>query len=80
MLMPSSFGGGASGVGQPMFAFYLKQHKNPKYKLAQINNYPTSQAAVMVIAELTYAWIADGPLNGRRWPVMLFAAVCLVAR
>lgn len=71
----NSFGSGAAGVGQPLFAFYLKAHKHPKYTLAQINNYPTATAGVMVIFELVYAFISDGPLNGRRWPVMLFSAV-----
>ncbi|KAI1625641.1 major facilitator superfamily domain-containing protein [Exophiala viscosa] len=68
------FGGGAGGVGQPIFAFYLKAHKNPKYTVAQINDYPTTTSAVQVFATLLYAYISDGPLNGARWPVMLFSA------
>ncbi|KAJ9615935.1 hypothetical protein H2204_014255 [Knufia peltigerae] len=69
------FGGGAGGIGQPMFSFYLKASKHPKYTISQINTYPTTTAAVMVVAELLYSWVSDGPLNGRRWPVMVFAAV-----
>ncbi|KIW21430.1 hypothetical protein PV08_02010 [Exophiala spinifera] len=69
------FGGGAGGIGQPMFSFYLKASKHPKYTISQINNYPTATAAVMVVAELLYSWISDGPLNGKRWPVMVFASI-----
>ncbi|EXJ80605.1 hypothetical protein A1O3_06888 [Capronia epimyces CBS 606.96] len=68
------FGGGAGAVGQPIFAFYLKAHKHPKYTIPQINNYPTITAAIQIVATLLYAYISDGPLNGRRWPVMLFSA------
>jgi len=73
-----SFGGGAGGIGQPMFSLYLKASKHPKYTVSQINTYPTTTAAVMVVAELLYSWISDGPLRGKRWPVMVFAAVCRV--
>lgn len=71
----SSFGGGSGGVSQPIFAFYLKAHKNPKYTVAQVNNYPAVTAGVQVFATFLYGYISDGPLNGNRWPGMLFSAV-----
>jgi ACS family pantothenate transporter-like MFS transporter len=32
---------------------------------------------VGVISTLAYAWISDGVLSGRRWPLLVFAAMSL---
>jgi MFS transporter, ACS family, pantothenate transporter len=75
--MCSFAGAAAAGTAQPIFALYLKASTHPKYTIAQINNYPTTSSAVGIISTLVYAWISDGILDGRRWPVLVFAAVSL---
>ena len=56
-------------------AQYLKDSKNPKYTVAQINDYPTGTSAVQVVTTLAYAWLSDSVLKGRRWPPIVFGAV-----
>jgi ACS family pantothenate transporter-like MFS transporter len=70
-------GAAAAGTAQPIFALYLKASTHPKYTIVQINNYPTASSAVGVVSTLAYAWISDGVLSGRRWPLLVFAAVSL---
>ncbi|OKL61016.1 hypothetical protein UA08_03111 [Talaromyces atroroseus] len=74
-LLPLLFflAGAAGALGQPIFSLYLKDSVNPKYTTAQINDYPTVTSAVQIVACLVYAWVSDGLLDGRRWPVLLFA-------
>jgi ACS family pantothenate transporter-like MFS transporter len=59
----------------PVFAQYLKDHKNPKYTVSEINTYPTGTSAVQVISTLVYAWVSDAVLNGARWPPIVFGGV-----
>ena len=66
----------AGAVGsQPLFAQYLKDSKNPKYTITQINTYPTTTYAVQVISTLIYAWASDAVLRGARWPPIIFGGV-----
>lgn len=37
------------------------------------NEYPTLGNAFTAVYSLTCVWISDGPLRGRRWPVILFS-------
>ncbi|KAF2499872.1 putative pantothenate transporter liz1 [Lophium mytilinum] len=59
------------------FVFWLKAHNKkgkPKvYSIAQINEYPTLGNAFTAVYSLTCVWLSDGPLRGRRWPVILFS-------
>ncbi|KAH7093496.1 putative pantothenate transporter liz1 [Paraphoma chrysanthemicola] len=59
------------------FVFWLKAHnkkgKPLVYTVAQINEYPTIGNAFTAVYSLTCVWISDGPLRGRRWPVILFS-------
>jgi len=68
------FNNGNSGAA-PVMAQYLKDSTNPKYSIAQINDYPTPTYAVQVVTTLAYAWISDSVLNGRRWPPIIFGAL-----
>ncbi|KAF2833941.1 putative pantothenate transporter liz1 [Ophiobolus disseminans] len=66
-------------ISQPFtaFVFWLKAHnkkgKPLVYTIAQINEYPTLGNAFTAVYSLTCVWISDGPLKGRRWPVILFS-------
>lgn len=55
---------------------YLKASKDPVYEVWQINAYPTTTNAVQVATTLIYAWTSDTILKGRRWPPIIFGAVC----
>ncbi|KAF2022570.1 putative pantothenate transporter liz1 [Setomelanomma holmii] len=59
------------------FVFWLKAHnkkgKPAVYTIAQINEYPTIGNAFTAVYSLTCVWISDGPLRGRRWPIILFS-------
>ena len=70
----SCFNNGAAGAA-PVFAQFLKDSKNPKYTVSQINTYPTGTSAVQVVSTLIYAWFSDSVLNGRRWPPIVFGGV-----
>ena len=74
----STFNNGA-GSAAPVFAQYLKDSKNPKYTVTQINTYPTTTYGVQVFTTLAYAWISDSVLNGARWPpIVLGGAVNII--
>ena len=70
----SFFNNGNAGAA-PVFAQYLKDHKDPRYKIWQINVYPTTTYAVQVVTTLAYAWSSDTFLKGRRWPPIVFGGV-----
>ncbi|EXJ86020.1 hypothetical protein A1O1_06389 [Capronia coronata CBS 617.96] len=59
------------------FVFWLKAHNKkgqpPVYTVAQINEYPTIGNAFTAVYSLLAVWISDGPLRGRRWPIILFS-------
>ena len=61
----SFFNNGAAGAA-PVFAQFLKDSKNPKYSISQINDYPTTTYAVQIITTFIYAWASDSGLNGDR--------------
>jgi MFS transporter, ACS family, pantothenate transporter len=64
------------GVGAaPVFAQYLKDSKNPKYTVAQINVYPTGTSAVQIVTTFAYAWSSDTYLKGSRWPPIVFGGI-----
>ncbi|OIW22625.1 putative pantothenate transporter liz1 [Coniochaeta ligniaria NRRL 30616] len=59
------------------FVFWLKAHnkagKPPVYSVAQINEYPTLGNAFTAVYSLIAVWVSDGPLRGRRWPIIIFS-------
>ncbi|KAF2444153.1 putative pantothenate transporter liz1 [Karstenula rhodostoma CBS 690.94] len=59
------------------FVFWLKAHNKKGqpmvYTVAQINEYPTLGNAFTAVYSLTCVWVSDGPLRGRRWPIILFS-------
>ena len=65
--------GGASG--QPVFAQYLKDHKNPTYSITQINTYPTTTQGFQVLCTMIFAWTSDSVFKGRRWPAIFIGGV-----
>lgn len=65
------FNNGGAGA-QPIFQQYLKESKNPKYSISQINTYPTITNAVQVVTTFIYAWTSDGVFRGARWPPIVF--------
>ncbi|CAI7656051.1 unnamed protein product [Penicillium glandicola] len=67
------FNNGAAG-SQPVFQQFLKDSTDPVYSISQINSIPTTTPAVQVVTTLTYAWLSDTVLNGRRWPPIIFGA------
>ena len=73
-LLYVTFNNGAAGAA-PVFAQYLKNSKDPKYTVAQINNYPTTTYAVQIVATLALAWISDSILDGDRHPPIVFEGV-----
>ncbi|PMD29846.1 MFS general substrate transporter [Hyaloscypha variabilis F] len=77
-LLPLLFlfsGAAAAGTAQPIFQLFLQSSTHPKYSIRQVNNYPTLANGFSIITTLAYAWISDGFLNGRRWPVLLWAII-----
>ena len=40
---------------------------------------PLPGTAVLIISALIGAWVSDGPLKGRRWPIIYFGAVVMLA-
>ncbi|KAK2778779.1 hypothetical protein FQN53_001636 [Emmonsiellopsis sp. PD_33] len=65
-----------AGTGsQPVFQQFLKESKDPKYTVKQINTYPTATSGVQVITTLIYAWTSDSVFKGARWPPILFGSV-----
>ncbi|RVX66581.1 hypothetical protein B0A52_09458 [Exophiala mesophila] len=65
------------------FVFWLKAHNKkgqpPVYTIAQINEYPTIGNAFVAAYSLTAVWVSDGPLRGRRWPVIIFSNLVGIA-
>lgn len=70
---------------QPM-GYYLKSFnaKPPpvpgrSYTVSQINLLPLPGTAIFVVMALIWAWVSDGPLNGRRWPFIYLGAFITVS-
>lgn len=40
---------------------------------------PLPGTALLVVFALAGAWISDGPLRGRRWPIIYFGAIIMLA-
>ncbi|KAI8935617.1 hypothetical protein NX059_007146 [Plenodomus lindquistii] len=64
------------------FIFWMKAHNKPNqppvYSVAQINQYPTTANAFMALWCLICVWVSDGPMKGRRWPIILFSNMVAV--
>ena len=69
------FNNGAAGAA-PVFAQFLKDSKDPKYSIAQINDYPTTTYAVQIVTTLIFAWSSDSFLHGDRLPPIVLGGVC----
>ena len=39
---------------------------------------PLPGTAILIVSALIGAWISDGPLRGRRWPIIYFGAVVML--
>lgn len=70
-----------SSIQQPM-GYWLKSFnaKPPpvpgtSWTVSQINILPLPATAIFVVAALIFAWICDGPLRGRRWPLIPVGAL-----
>ena len=78
-----TFSNAGGALSQPTFALWLKDSKDPKYSISQINTYPTTTNAVQVISTLIYAWTSDSVFRGARWPPILgggiVSIVCYVS-
>lgn len=68
------FNNGGAGAA-PVFAQFLKDSKNPKYSIAQINDYPTTTYAIQIVTTLIYAWTSDSILNGDRLAPIVFGGL-----
>ena len=73
-LLYITFNNGAAGAA-PVFAQYLKNSKDPKYTVAQVNSYPTTTYAVQIVTTLALAWISDSSLDGDRHLPIVFGGV-----
>jgi len=69
-----------SGIQSPM-GYWLKSfntvpHPVPgtTFTVSQINLLPLPGTAIGVVNALTWAWIADGPMRGTRWPFLYLNA------
>ncbi|KAK4699017.1 MFS transporter, ACS family, pantothenate transporter, partial [Phenoliferia sp. Uapishka_3] len=49
------------------------------YTVEQINLLPLPTTAIFVVAALVFAWVSDGPLKGRRWPLIPVGAIITVS-
>ncbi|KAB5551072.1 major facilitator superfamily domain-containing protein [Coniochaeta sp. 2T2.1] len=76
-----------NGGAQPAMGYWLKSFNNKThppvpgvtFTVAQINNLPLPTTGIFVGMALTWAWLSDGVLRGRRWPfIYLGAAITLV--
>jgi len=80
-----------SGIQSPM-GYWLKSFNSVpapvpgvSYTVSQINLLPLPGNAIAVVNSLAWAWIADGPMRGTRWPfiylnaflTIIFSAVLL---
>ncbi|WOO80349.1 Pantothenate transporter liz1 [Vanrija pseudolonga] len=72
-----------NGYPQAAMGFYLKSFNSKPppvpgrhYTVAQINNLPLPATAIFIAGALTYAWLSDGVLRGRRWP-FIYAGVII---
>ncbi|TQB73981.1 hypothetical protein MPDQ_005312 [Monascus purpureus] len=60
------FNNAGAGGSQPIFQQFLKDSKDPKYSVGQINAYATTPNAVQVATTLIYASVWDIPI-GWKW-------------
>lgn len=65
----TAFQGNSSA--SPAFAQFLRHDKSHKYKIWQVNVYPTTTYAVQIVTTLAYAWTSDSVFRGARWPAFL---------
>jgi len=80
-ILPMLFGVWGISSPQNPLLYYLKSF-NAKpapvpgrhFTIPQINNYPTVGTALLVVTALFGGWISDGPLKGRRYPIIYFGA------
>ncbi|WOO84359.1 Pantothenate transporter FEN2 [Vanrija pseudolonga] len=60
---------------QNSFAFWLKNSKDPKYTIEQINYYPCGMYAVQFVSCVVLSYISDTWLRGARWPFMVLTGL-----
>ncbi|KAG7530530.1 hypothetical protein FFLO_04956 [Filobasidium floriforme] len=60
---------------QQSMSFWLKYSQSPTYTVEQINYYPSGIWATQIVSALSFAWLSDTLLRGRRWPPLLLVAI-----
>lgn len=58
-------------------SFWFKYSVNPSYTIQQINYYSVGISAVQIVSALSFAWVSDYALKGKRWPPLVSVAVSL---
>ncbi|EJT99513.1 MFS general substrate transporter [Dacryopinax primogenitus] len=73
-----------SSIQSPM-GYWLKSFNNVpapvpgvSFTVSQINLLPLPGNAIVVVNSLAWAWIADGPMRGTRWPFIYLNAVLMI--
>jgi ACS family pantothenate transporter-like MFS transporter len=58
----------------------INQRKPMKTKVCMYADItvPLPGTAILIVSALIGAWISDGPLRGRRWPIIYFGAVVML--
>ncbi|KAL7422611.1 hypothetical protein Q5752_003259 [Cryptotrichosporon argae] len=60
---------------QQSMAYWLKDSTDPTYTVEQINYYPCGIWATQIVSALSFAFISDRFLGGRRWPPLILVAL-----
>ncbi|KAH6892539.1 putative allantoate permease [Thelonectria olida] len=70
---------------QAAMGYWLKSfNKKPapvpgrSFTVPQINNYPLPTTGIFIAMALSWAWLSDGPLRGRRYPFVYAGAVTTI--
>jgi len=64
-------GGGASGILPLWLKAQLDEDGKPRYSVPEINHLAMPVSAVGALGGVIAGWMSDGPLRGRRWPMIL---------
>ncbi|KAF7303675.1 MFS general substrate transporter [Mycena indigotica] len=74
-----------NGNAQSPFQYWLKSFNVKPYPVpgkhwtvSQIQLLPLPSTAIFVVTALVLAWISDGPLKGRRWPIIINGAILIL--
>ncbi|KAK4703727.1 MFS transporter, ACS family, pantothenate transporter, partial [Phenoliferia sp. Uapishka_3] len=70
-------GGPQQAMGYWLKSFNAKPAPVPghRYTVPQINLLPLPASAIAAVTCILFTWISDGPLKGRRWPIIIVCTV-----